>query len=588
MSAVDLLFQYPRTALPAQLLFGRRGGGETDTTTEPPAEAEAQLFISATVTHNAQTARASNCTAPHKQQQTRAASATATHGLQQARAASVSVRHSINDTATLHTMTNTCWQDALHIGHRTTLHSSQLSIMLYTMTNTRWQDAPQQRSGSHTHWQDCLRPIATLSQNWQDAQWTARTLIAISGGALPTHLHSSTSWQDALRAWGGSYTPPPPLPPQPCWQPNANGYVPLLFIDAYSNQLPAQLVFRCAGKGGRDGGATLYFSPLKWYLTVTDCFAKLSDGRDIEVLSCSISADVGSYGWTLDLTTTGYWFDELRKVNSPRYLSVWMQGDEWVFLIGSLGFQKSFPKKRTSIKGISKTATLGSRYAQNKVIEQNLARNAQQIAHKILEHTGFNLYWGLTDWLIPSGTLVLNGSPLSLLQEMAESVGGYINSDKKNSVIKLESLYGVPPWGWSDRTVDISIPRNFVIADSFLEEKRAIKNSIYVMGEKNGVLREIKRRGTAGDKSAAPVVDKYITATEPARQRGVAELAKYGHWNMVDMTMPVLPLSQKFINPGDFVEIQELEPWRGIVSGVRITYNRPKIRQQIRIEQYVE
>lgn len=352
--------------------------------------------------------------------------------------------------------------------------------------------------------------------------------------------------------------------------------------------MPAGLVFACFSKERQLATeANAYFLPFLYYLTVADCYAKLDDGRDLEVFSCDLSADVGSYGWSLSLTTSGGWFDELRKPNAPKLINVWLQGEKWTFLIEGLGRTRGAPKKRTSIKGVSQAALLGS-LGSKKSIEQNNARNAQQLALGFLSGTGFNLEWSLTDWLVPANTIVDTDYPLSLSIAMAEAVGGYVHSHQTDKAIKYDSLFSTPPWEWASRSADVSVPHNFVLTDSFSERSRPIKNGIYVQGEKNGILRQIIRHGTQGDKQAEPVVNRYITANEAAQQRGVAELSKHGRWNLIDLSLPVLPLTNKFLKLGNFIQVQEETPWKGVVTGVNISYSQPKIRQKVRVEQYVQ
>jgi hypothetical protein len=112
-------------------------------------------------------------------------------------------------------------------------------------------------------------------------------------------------------------------------------------------------------------------------------------------------------------------------------------------------------------------------------------------------------------------------------------------------------------------------------------------NRVYVSGVSQGVLGRVTRTGSAGDVIAQLVTDPLITASDAARQRGIAVLGDTGRQAMVTLRLPVLP-ETGVITPGKFVRYTEgLDERVGIVRSVNVDAGFPEVFQTLRLETHV-
>lgn len=589
---INLLFAQARTGQPVQLVFGRRSTGVTP----PPQEAQAQQLICATVQHRCQNARAAAGTATHRLQQTLQAGLTAVHRQQQASPAGVSVQYRSRDALRRFAFAQTRWQDAQRIGGRTAIQRSQTARRLYALAHSIWQNALQRRNGSHVRWQNCLRPIVTLSQNGQDAQWAARTLILTSSGALPVYLLPGIRWQDALRAWGGNYTPPPPLPPQPCWQPNANGHVPLLFVDAYSNQLPAQLVFRCRGKRSLvtpQQPALLVIPILRSYIMINSVtMHRAHDNTELPLLGFGMRLDRESWTWSFTATLPGAARALVQDAAAPKPLRVTagVNGQSIELVIERVSRSQSFDDDTMEVQGRGLSALLAAPYAPVRSHGNAADRTAMQLATEVLTNNGVGIGWSvdwfLTDWLVPGGAWIQRGSYIDALNDIAAAVGGYVQPHDTAQRVQLLPAYPAAPWDWSNSTPDIELP---IDATELVETAWLVQpdyNRIFVSGVSAGRLGRVTRQGTAGGKPMPMVTHPLITADAAVRQRGLAELGSMGRKTLRTLRMPVFS-GTGIIKPGKLLRYTDEAgtAHTGISRAVSIDAdNMPVLTQTLDVE----
>ena len=112
---------------------------------------------------------------------------------------------------------------------------------------------------------------------------------------------------------------------------------------------------------------------------------------------------------------------------------------------------------------------------------------------------------------------------------------------------------------------------------------KPVYNQVHVGGIAAGVFGPWKRAGTAGDKEAPQVTHALITHAEAQRQRARAVLSDTGSQALISLSMQVRP-ETGVIMPGKFIRYQGDEEVMGIVRGVGLNWNRPTLRQVIRVE----
>lgn len=106
-------------------------------------------------------------------------------------------------------------------------------------------------------------------------------------------------------------------------------------------------------------------------------------------------------------------------------------------------------------------------------------------------------------------------------------------------------------------------------------------------GREGGVLVQVTRQGTAGDRPAEDIVDDLNTAVDVGRERGRVELSKAGDAAAVTLDVPLLtgPQQPGLLFPGRLAEIEHKnETWHGLVTAVQVQATRQGIVQTVEIE----
>jgi hypothetical protein len=346
--------------------------------------------------------------------------------------------------------------------------------------------------------------------------------------------------------------------------------------------------------------ATLYILPARFYMSTHNIYAqRLPDLADIPIYDPVVSADAGSYCWTLSASGPASLFELLAPVDGlPVQLRVTMDGIPWVFAVDSLQRSHVFGKTGVSVTGRSVTALIGAPYLRA-ITRDNAGGGllAQQLALSALQYSGVDLDWGLTDWLVPAGAWSHSGTPLDAVQAIAQAAGGYLQSHRSAPSLLTRHPYSQragdhpgAPWGWMSGPADVELAPDAIITDGTERRDGPDINAIYVSGTTQGVLGLVKRTGTAGDKLAAMVTDALITDVIAARQRGLSVLGAAGSKYNVRLELPVLTgVGQPgVLDVGQLVQINIATPWRGRVRAVSVASRRPTLRQTVTLERHLE
>lgn len=325
---------------------------------------------------------------------------------------------------------------------------------------------------------------------------------------------------------------------------------------------------------------------------------RLPDLAEIPIYDATVAADEGSYCWTLSASGPASLFALLAPVDGlPVQLRVTMDGIPWVFAVDSISRSGSFGKTGVSISGRSVTALIGAPYLRATARNNALDRTAQQLAEDALESSGVALDWGLTDWLVPAGAWSHQGTPLDAVQAIAQAAGGYLQSHRSAPTLLTRHPYGQrqgdnpgTPWGWMTGPADVELAPDAIITDGTERKDGADINAVYVSGTTQGVLAQVKRSGTAGDKLAVMVTEPLITHVDAARQRGLSVLGAAGSKYNVRLDLPVLTGAGQpgVLDVGQLVQVNAAQPWRGRVRSVSVNAKRPSLRQTVTLERHME
>jgi hypothetical protein len=416
----------------------------------------------------------------------------------------------------------------------------------------------------------------------------------------PLNVVSGLAWGLGAQPLPGRYTPPtgqPPIPP--VYLPPGVRDVLLNFVCKYDLRTYSGVsgVLLNFGRYACANAAVLQILPARFYMTINTVQAQLLPGLAEVPLypGCTISQDVGSYGWTLSATGPASIHAQLAPAPGvPKQLRVTINGIAWVFAIDNPRKSQSFGNTVTQITGRSVTAALGPAFAREAARLATSPYNAQQLAAQALENTGIALDWGIDDWLVPAGAWSHYGTPLAAVQAIAQAAGGYVQSHRSLPELQVRHPYPLlpggilgGPWNWGGAfAADVNLAPDAIVSRSTEVRESPVLNAVYVSGTTQGVLALIKREGTAGELLGAQINDALITANVAARQRGLAVLGAAGGRVMHQLELPVLVgVGQPGVLSTDqLIQVNDAVPWRGRVRAVSVTGGRPSVRQTVLVE----
>lgn len=370
----------------------------------------------------------------------------------------------------------------------------------------------------------------------------------------------------------------------------------------YEQGAPIDLVFGHVCLPPVGPGAPLFILPARYFMQAHTLVAhRLPDLAEVPIFDVSLSADAGSYAWTFSASAPVSVFDQLAPVSGvPQQLRITLDGIPFAFIVDSLTHDEQFGRRGARIAGRSITALLGRPFARETQRLNSASFTAQQLALQALDLTGVGLSWGLEDWLVPAGAWSHSGTALAAVQAIVEAAGGYLQSARNAATLLARHPYptlagGIPggPWNWyaSGVTPDVELAPDALVTTAIERSDGPDLNAVYVSGQNQGVLRLVKRTGSAADKLASPVTDPLITANEAARQRGTAILGAAGPKHLVRVSLPVLtgPSQPGVLDVGQLVQINAAQPWRGRVRSVSVAaaFGR-EVRQSVQIERHLE
>lgn len=397
-----------------------------------------------------------------------------------------------------------------------------------------------------------------------------------------------TRFQDGRVPPAGISFPPVPLPPQPI-----NNGTHLLFQDMWP--VTTALVFG----NGRDTiplpVGLIVVQQREVYIMVNDATLRRVEGNiNLPVISMSLSLDVDSWTWGFNASLPGSTLPNLEPstMGAPVEVEASINGQVYRALVEGISRSREFGKSDIRVSGRGKTALLDAPYSPVMTFG-NLAddRTAQQLVIDVLTLNGvgigWDVNWGLTDWLVPMGVFTHQGTYISAINDIAQSVGGYLQPDPSAQAVKILARYPTLPWDWGTTDIDYELPSNVTTREAIEWQEKARYNRVYVSGVQQGVIGQVTRYGTAGDLLAPMATHPLITHADAARQRGGAILAQTGRIANVNLRLPVLN-ETGIITPGKMVRYVDGGNTRvGIVRSVAVDVGFPEIWQSIGVETHV-
>lgn len=325
----------------------------------------------------------------------------------------------------------------------------------------------------------------------------------------------------------------------------------------------------------------------------TAALRRVSNNQSLPTYNTSLTIDSDSWTWSFSASMPADALSMIQRVDpaEPVEVELTINGNSYRALIESAVRSRTFKDWTLTVRGRGLGAVLDAPYAPQQVFLNSEARTAQQLMSDALTvngaSIGWDLDWGIEDWLVPAQAWSHQGSMMSAVNAIAAAAGAYIQPHPTSQILRVLPKYPSAPWDWATVTPDYQLPADVMSVEGIEWVDRANYNRVFVSGVQHGVIGQVTRAGTAGDLVAPMVTDQLITHVDAARQRGLAELAKGGRWAEMSLKLPVLT-ETGVIHPGKFVRYNDGALDRlGIVRRLSVADDGNDIWQTIGVESYV-
>jgi hypothetical protein len=318
---------------------------------------------------------------------------------------------------------------------------------------------------------------------------------------------------------------------------------------------------------------------------------RVDNGAPVPALSMSLSLDVDSWTWGFNASLPGAALPLVEPTsNGPVELQATVNGAQFRVLAESVARERAFGQVGIRVTGRGRNAVLDAPYAPQTTFANDTATNAQQLMDAVLTDNGvslgYEIGWGLTDWLVPAGVFTHQGTYITALSAIAKAAGAYLRPHTRDLRFDVIHKYPNAPWEWASVDPDYELPAAVVTRESLEWKRMPDYNRVFVAGQQQGVLGQVTRIGTAGDLVAPMIVDPLITHADAARQRGLAVLGDTGRQMQVGLRMPVLA-ETGVIKPGAFVKYVDGGVTRlGLVRSTQVEVSMPGVFQTLGVESH--
>jgi hypothetical protein len=457
----------------------------------------------------------------------------------------------------------------------------------------RYQEGLHVRGATRQHWQETLRLRCAVLHHYQQGLLARAAVRSHYEPALPVWIAQRQHWQDAMRPGAGMYVPPVVRPREPCYDPATLGR--LVFTDLALGV--ARLVFVCQRAGWVLPPAGIVVLPRRSYVVINSIEIRRVDnlaGDPLPSESFGMQLNHQSWTWSFSASFHASARDALMPGagGEPIELEVRVNNQPFRLQAERIGRSRRFPEHMVTATGRGKAALLDAPHAPVQTFTNALDRTAQQLMTQALTVNGVGFGWSvdfrLTDWLVPGGVWMHQGTWASALAEIAAAAGGYLQPHDTDPVLRVLPLWPKPWWEWDTLAPDIELPAGI----SEIDETEVVDlpgyNRIFVSGEAGGHAADLTRGGTPGDVLKQPMaLHPLITTMGAAKQRAIAELAESGRMLKHKMTLPVLPATG-VIRPGTVLRYaDDVGALRlGLVRATSIAQQFPVLTQSLEIDSH--
>lgn len=314
----------------------------------------------------------------------------------------------------------------------------------------------------------------------------------------------------------------------------------------------------------------------------------LRDDALIEFGSFTMSIEDGSICWTLSATGKADLFARFTAGDVP-IISITLDGQEWRFVIEQVRRERAHAAVGVSITGRSLTILAGEPYAYPENWVNDGPASAAQIAEQAQIFTGLAIDWRVEDWLVPDRVWTFTGTPLAVVQRVAESIGAVTRAYRAEQRVAILPRYRVLPNEFTEVAPEVEIHIEAVTVETYERSDKPAYNGVYITGQQQGVVGFVRLAGTAGDKLAPMVSDLLMTDAPAPRQRGEAILGASGPQAMITLRLPILVAGNApgVLEVGWLARVVEgTSEWYGIVRAVSVSVQFPSAMQLVTLERH--
>lgn len=377
-----------------------------------------------------------------------------------------------------------------------------------------WQPGTPVGNGARADWIQLLPQDRNGMTRWREALACHRSI----GDRAQQGVHQWRDWRGPWQAGQpvtGISVPVviPPEPPQPP------------FGDADLNFL-----YRFALTAGIEFVRSLIRRiPLRrtYFVLHEIAITRVSDGAALEFADLTLSADIGSWGWSLSGNALGAQTYGRLTAAPFTEINVRLNGIDWRLLITSMSKSRAFGKTGYAVTGMSPALALTAPLSDARTRQIADPWTVSQLADQEVVDTAWAIDWQAPDWPVPGGVWQYAGqTPMQVISSLADG-HAFVQAERVNRILQVRPRY--PAWPWSSfwATPDIEWPLALARDLKKTPKPGANYNAVYAAGTvAGGLMGYVKRAGTAGDVSpGAPLTNLLITHADAARAFGGTYLA---------------------------------------------------------------
>lgn len=318
--------------------------------------------------------------------------------------------------------------------------------------------------------------------------------------------------------------------------------------------------------------------------TVTLAARDLRDNAAFTINSVGIELSEGSIVWTLNASSDDVAvYTRLTTGEQPPTIAITLGVDEWHFVLDRVALAAEHARQTVSFGGRSLAALADAPRQAPRQWIADAPTSVAQIVTLAQTFTGLGVTWLAPDWPVPAQAWSYFGSPLDVVRQATAALGGVAEASKSGNHITVRSKYPAQPTFWASVSPDWQIPWAFVDTSSSENNDQAEFNGVFVAGQQQGGLADVRLAGTAGDSQAPMVTDPLLTDQVGVVERATSILFSAGRKTRVTRTMLVPP--QGVLGREQLVRwVDPTETWTGLTRGITVNASFGQARQTVSVE----